>query len=291
MPETTEEDCVKKTLLIVTLTLLLAAPAGATVMLSRSSGMLKPFQVLAFVPLAYSQTAKSYDWTAGEYVPLADNAKTSSLDAGLLAGVGLPFRFEVCGFVPVAAKSKDTLTSSGIGDATAMIRWGVLQSKLLPVRATLIGAVNLPTAKEGASPSLGDRTMDVGVGLAANTIKLGIIAAHLRAAYWFNGEDANAVQAGNFLEYIVFVETPFRPSFSPYLGVTGVMAGKTQVNGIETDNTQKSQHSVTFGITSKPLSFLPLWVKPKASIPLTAVSEGGTVPDFGLGLDLWTALP
>jgi hypothetical protein len=275
----------------VTLALLAAAPAGATALLSRSSGMLKPFQALAFVPLAYSRTAKTYDWTAGDYVPLADNARTSSLDAGLLAGVGLPFRFEVCGFVPLAMKSKDTLNSSGIGDAMAMVRWGVLQSKLLPVRATLIGAVNLPTAKEGASPSLGDRTVDVGVGLAANTIKLGIVAAHLRAAYWFNGEDANAVQAGNFLEYIVFVETPFRPSFSPYLGVTGVMAGKTRVNGVETDNTQKSQHSVTFGITSKPVGFLPLWVKPKASIPLAGISEGGTLADFAVGLDLWTVLP
>lgn len=281
----------KKTVIVVTLGLLLAAPAGATVFLSRSSGMLKTFQVLAFVPLAYSQTAKTYDWTAGEYVSLADNARTSSLDAGLLAGVGLPFRFEVCGFVPVAMKSKDTLKSSGIGDAMAMVRWGVLQSKLLPVRATLIGAANLPTAKEGASPSLGDRTVDIGVGLAANTIKLGIIAAHLRAGYWFNGEDDNGVQAGDFLEYIVFVETPLRPSFSPYLGLSGVMAGKNKVNGVEVDNTQKSQHSVAFGITSKPLSFLPLWVKPKASIPLAGVSEGGALPDFALGLDLWTALP
>ncbi len=281
----------KRMLFVAALAALHAAPGSATVVTARGGAALKPFQVTAFVPVAYSRTAKFYDWSAGEYQPLDDTLRTGSFGADVIVGVGLPFRFELCGVLPVATKGKGDNTSSGVGDAMAMVRWGVLQTALLPVRVSLIGAVNLPTAQEGASPALGDRTVDAGLGFAANTVKLGLVAGHLRAGYWMNGKDANGKQAGNFLEYVGFVETPLRPAFAPYLGLAGVVAGRIRVNGVQTDNTERSQHSLIAGITSKPVGFLPLWLRPKASLPLAGLSEGGELPNFTVGLDFWTVLP
>jgi hypothetical protein len=49
------------------------------------------------------------------------------------------------------------------------------------------------------------------------------------------------------------------------------------------------QQSVGGGFTWNPAG--PLWLKPKVAVPLAAMSTGGSIPNFSVGLDLWAVIP
>jgi hypothetical protein len=268
---------------------LLVAGAQATMLLGRNGATLKPFQVFGWLNLGLNQWAKVYDWTAGEYVGLGtiDPRSNTLVDANFM--VGLPGKLELGFDAPLAAKKQGTYNSSGMGDVMVLARYGLVQTRQSPVKLAAVLGANLPTAQEGALPPLGDRTLDVGIGLSAVTTRLGPLAGHARAAYWLNGKTNDTTRLGNMIEYSLIADCYATPRIVPELALSGFMQNRTEVNGTAAANTEVSQHVVNVLVMTKPLPFLV--VRPKIALPLYGLSKGGFYPNVYLGLDIWATLP
>jgi hypothetical protein len=261
---------------------LLAMCAQATALIGRSGVVLKPLQLFGWVNAGYSRTVKAYDWESGEY-STAGVIPQDNLTAEVMASLGLPGKLDVAAMVPLAMKKKDTLQSSGIGDAMIIARYGVLQSSLLPIKAALMLGVNVPTATKDASPALGDRTFDIGAGLALNTSKLGPLVFQARGAYWYNGKPEGGARPGNTLEYLLDVDYYASAKVIPELALCGSMQAATDAAH------EVSQHTASLLVLFKPVPFLV--VRPKVSLPIASISKGGSLANFGAGLDFWVTVP
>lgn len=268
---------------------LVAAWAQATYLIGRSGTVVKPLQVFSWVNSAYSQTGKVYDWGSACYRPLAAGAKTATTSAEITAAVGLPGRFEFGATAPVLLKRQDRLDAFGLGDVMLHLRYGILQSKRLPVKlAATIGA-NLPTSPKDPLISLSDRTFDIGAGLAAVTSSFAKLVFHARAGYWLNGKSDDTTKVGNMLQYVVVGDYAATKWFTPELSVSGTVSSRKQVNGTEVANTESSIHSAGLLLMFKPAP--QLVVRPKVAVPLEFVSKGGRIAPFTAGLDVWMTVP
>ncbi len=265
----------------------LTAEVQATPLIIRTGAVNKPFQVLAWATLTYYQNNQLYDWNNSKF-----NKVDTSLDvlsADLLASVGLPFKIELGGVVPILSKKSGELSNSGIGDVLVIARYGFLQFPLLPVKGALSLGASLPTGDKDASPALGDGSTDFAAALAFNTTKLLFVVAHLRGAYWLNGKSNDTTKLGNMFEYMAGLDFPVIPKLTPQVALTGYGQDPKKVNGTPITNNELSRANLTFLLMYQPLPLLT--VRPKFSLPLKSMSKGDRIADYYLGLDIWATLP
>jgi hypothetical protein len=274
---------------IVVLVALLAGAGAATPFMYRTGTTLKLLQVNAWAGGFYWQTTKGYSWPDTEYQTLPESLRTTAVGAEVLAAVGLPFKLELGAVLPVSSRSKGTASATGIGDAMVTLRYGVLQLPVMPLKVAVGVGANLPTAPADANPSLGDRTTDFGLGLWANTMKLGIIVGHVRAGYWLNGKKDDTTKVGNMLEYLASVDLALPGKLTPQVAVGGYVQNETEVNGSPVARTALRYNAVSLLLLYRPLPMLV--IRPKAGFPVASLGQGGAIPDYTLGLDVWVTLP
>lgn len=272
---------------MVALLMLVASNAVATVMLTRGASTLKPLQFVGYVSANYSRTAQKYDTLQEKYVALPGGEQVNTLSADLILGFSPLKNLEVVAIAPVVSKSQGDKSALGLGDASLMLRYGLLGG-ILPVKLTLAAAMTMPTSAKDAVLKLGDRTTDIAIGAAAQTAKVGPLAVHARLGYWLRGK-ADGKQFGNMFEYVVFPDLAIGKNASIYPMLAGVLKADNVVSGVKEAASGAGQHSIGIGATWNPIG--PLWFKPKATMPLAMISSGGTIPNFGVGLDVWAAIP
>lgn len=276
---------------LTVMALVLAVMAGnamATYMLARGASVIKPLQFVGYVASGYSRTTQKYDTLQEKYVALPDSERTSTVSADVIVGLCPLSKLEVLAVAPVVSKSTGGKSALGLGDASLMLRYGLLGG-VLPVKVTLAAAVMMPTSAKDAIVKLGDRTLDVGLGASAQTAKIGPMVAHARLGYWINGKTNDTTKVGNLFEYVVFPDIALGKKASVFVTLSGVMAADNVVSGVKDALSGAGQHSVGGGFTWNPVG--PLWLKPKVAVPLAAMSKGGAIPNFTVGLDLWAVLP
>lgn len=265
----------------------LTADVQATPLIIRTGAVNKPFQVLAWATLTYYQNNQLYDWTNNRFNKF--DPSLNVLSADILASLGLPFKIELGGVVPIMDKKQGELHSSGIGDVLVVARYGFLQFPLLPVKGALSIGASLPTGDKDAAPALGDGSTDFAAALAFNTTKLLFLVGHLRGAYWLNGKTNDSTKLGNMFEYMAGLDFPVIPKLTPQVALTGYWQDQKRVNGTPVANSELSRTNLTFLLMYQPLPLLT--VRPKLSLPLKSISKGGGIADYYLGLDIWTTLP
>ncbi len=282
----------KETLIAAALFAVAASLAPATPLIGRGAGTLKPMQFIAELDLGYSQTAKSYDWTASEWKNITDDKKkTTTISGMLLAGLAPLKNWEVLLMVPLASKSQDTFSSMGVGDVELHTRYALIAGKLVPVKLTAVGALGLPTANKDAKPKIGDGKMAGALGLIATTKSFSKLVGHLRLAYWLNGKTNDTTKVGNMLEYVAKLDCDLTKSFQLWLSLAGTMQSKTEYNGRAKDETQQDRHNAQIGVVYKPIPMLSLSVRPKVALPLEFLCKGGAMPSYTAGLDFWVIAP
>ncbi len=275
---------------VVVMAIVLAAFAGnasATYMLARGASVIKPLQVVGYVAAGFSRTTQKYDTLQEKYVALPDSEQTSTLSADVIVGLCPLSKLEVLAVAPVVSKSQGDSSGFGLGDASLMLRYGLLGG-VLPVKVTLAAAIMMPTSAKDAFLKLGDRTLDVGLGASAQTAKIGPMVAHARLGYWINGK-ADETKVGNLFEYVVFPDFLIGKKGSVFATLSGTMKADDVVSGVKNALSGAGQHAVGGGFTWNPAG--PLWLKAKAAVPLAAMSTGGSIPNFSVGLDLWAVIP
>jgi len=280
----------RKSVVVVIVLAVLAGNAMATALIGRSATVNKLLQVFGWANLGYNQTALSYNWLDEKYETPAGFLPLKTTSCDLTAAVGLLGNVDLNVVAPLAMKQQDTASSTGLGDVMVYARWGVLQTSLLPVKAALILGANLPTADKNASPALGDRTTDIGVGASATTAGFSGFAVHARAAYWLNGKLPNTEKkVGNMVEYNVTLDYSITKMLIPELCVTGYSRAQTDSSGTPLAHSEVSQHMGNVLLIWKPIPMLV--IRPKVAFPLTFMSKGGTFANVYGGLDIWATLP
>ncbi|MBN2537874.1 transporter [candidate division WOR-3 bacterium] len=265
-----------------------ASSAFATPLIWRGAGMLKPLGFQAYVGTGYLQTAKKWVDSTESWVELGDASKTTTIKVFPAVMFAPVKNLEVGLHAPLFLKTKDTLSSMGLGDAWFKARYGILQGKLTPVKLTFTAAAVFPTAAEDANPSLGDRTLNFGFGLIGQTQSLAGFVGHLRLGYWLNGKKkAGEVEKaqGNMLEYVAKVDYNFTKKFQLWLSGVGTMQAEAE------GNAETNRHMLSLGAVWKPLPVVKLNVRPKVLVPLEALSKGGSINPWEAGLDFWVDLP
>jgi hypothetical protein len=278
---------------LTVMALVLAVMAGnamATYMLTRGASVIKPLQFVGYVASGFSRTTQKYVDSTEKYVALPDSERTSTVSADVIVGLCPLSKLEVLAVAPVVSKSRGSASQFGLGDASLMLRYGLLGG-VLPVKVTLAAAVMMPTSAKDLVLSLGDRTLDIGLGASAQTVKIGPMVAHARLGYWINGkmDDTAKTKVGNLFEYVVFPDFLIGKKASVFVTLSGTLKADDAVSGVKTALSGAGQHAVGGGFTWNPAG--PLWLKAKAAVPLAAMSKGGSVPNFAIGLDLWAVLP
>jgi len=284
-----------KRLTVMVLTLAVLAGTGmATSFLGRSSTMNKQNQFFGWTNFGYNQTATSYNWSSGKYETPDGFVPTKTISCDLTLAYGLANNFDIDAVFPLAMKQKDTFKSQGLGDLMVYARWGVLQDPDKPLKAALIFGANFPTTSKTADPALSDRTTDVAFGFSATTKKLGNFLAHIRAAYWYNGYLPDSVadsqtKVGDMFEYNLTFDYSVTKTITPELAFVGSMRDNTVWGATWVPHTQVSQHTANVLVIWKPISILT--IRPKVGLPLTPISEGGTLANWSGGLDVWVYVP
>jgi hypothetical protein len=282
----------KKLTVMVLALAVVAGSSFATPLIGRNGNIGKPFQVFGWANFGYNQTAISYNWLSEKYETPASFVGTTTASCDVTVGLGLPFNLELDVVAPLAMKQAGDAKSSGLGDVMVYARYGLLQTSLLPVKASLVLGANLPTADENASPALGDRTTDIGIGAAVITSKYFGFVGHARAGYWLNGKIPDTeveAKVGNMLEYMVVLDYSVSNTLTPELAVSGYSRAKTEIDGTPVPYTDVSQHVVNVLLMWKPISILV--IRPKVAFPLTFVSKGGSFANVYAGLDAWLTFP
>ncbi|MGB9742949.1 MAG: hypothetical protein ACPL0F_07350, partial [bacterium] len=265
---------------------LLCAELNGTPLIIRTGVVNKQFQVLGWVTASYSRSNKSYNWNTEKFEP--DTTSLDVFNADLMAALGLPQKLELSAALPVASKKSGATSSAGPGDLMVMLRYGLIQNSILPLRAALALGAYLPTGDKYAKPALGDGSTDFGIGLLLNTANIPFITGHLRGAYWFNGKSGE-VKYGNLLEYLAVLDLGVIPGLTPELAFSGYLQNRKQVSGTEVPNSELSRGFLSILLMWKPLPRLV--IRPKLAVPVKPMCKGGGLADFYPGLDIWVTLP
>lgn len=279
----------KKVILLSLVVAGLGQFSWATVLIGRSGSVLKPNSFFVWSNFGYNKWAKAYDWSAGKYVVPQNFLARTNLFCDLLVSYGLPGKFDVGGLIPIAYKTQGSYSSFGLGDMMLLARYGALSSPELPLKLALAAGVNVPTAGKNALPPLGDRTLDVGLGVSAHTTFASPFTGHGRLGYWWNGKADSVTQYGRMVEYALILDYAVSAELVPELAVSGLALGQTRVRGRPVANTEVQQHVVNLLLMWKPIG--QLVVRPKLAVPLEFLCKGSTLAAFYLGLDIWATIP
>jgi hypothetical protein len=290
----------RRSLILAAALAVAASSLQATPLIWRSAPTLKPLSFEAYLGMNYMQTAKSYDWTAGEWKALEDSKKTSVIKlfpAVLFCPVN---NLELGLLAPVFSKTKGENNSFGLTDVWIKARYRVLSGKVLPLQATLSAAAVLPAADETADPPLGDKSTDFALGLIVMSRKVANMTFHARGGYWLNGsytttteEVETTTEVGNMFEWLVKGVYVFNSRSNVWLTVAGThQAGaETTVGGVTTTGRPTERLTPWIGAVFKPLSVLKLAVRPKIGVPLEFGSRGGSLQPWEAAIDFWVTLP
>jgi hypothetical protein len=278
---------------LTVVTLVLAATAGsvmATSLLGRSATINKQYQFFGWTNFGYNQTAVSYNWASGKYEAPNGFVATQTVSCDLTLAFGLGSDFDIDVVAPLAMKQKDTLNSLGLGDLMVYARYGIVQDPEQPLKVALLLGANLPTASKTANPALGDRTTDFAFGLSMNTKKSGKFLGYIRAAYWFDGKVPDTeTKVGDMFEYVLCLDYSATKTLTPELALSGYIRDQTALGGTWVPKSEVSQHLASLLVWWKPTATLS--IRPKVSVPLTFISEGGSIANWYGGLDVWLSVP
>jgi len=290
----------KRGLIVAVLLVAAASSALATPLIWRPAPTLKPMSFEAYLGTNYMQTARTYDWTAGEWKDLADDKKTTVIKlfpAVLFCPVN---NLEVGVLAPVFSKTQGDNSSFGLTDLWVKARYRVLNSKLIPLQATLSAAAIIPAADQDAKPSLGDKSTDFGLGLILMSKKVANMTFHARAGYWLNGtytktdgEVESTVDVGDMFEWLLKVVYVFNSRSNVWLTVAGTSQSGTETTvGGETTTGKPTERLMPWvGAVFKPIPGVKLAIRPKVGLPLEFGSKGGSLQPWEAGLDFWVDLP
>lgn len=281
-----------KRLTVMVLALAVLAGTGmATSFLGRSATMNKQYQFFGWTNFGYNQTALSYNWTSGKYATPDGFVTTRTTSCDLTLAFGLSEKFDIDVVAPLAMKQKGDAKSAGLGDLMVYARYGVLRSSEDPMKVALLLGANFPTTDKKASPALSDRTTDVAFGFSLNTKKMGKFLGYVRGAYWFNGRlpDVDDTKVGDMFEYLLCGDYSVTKTFTPELALSGYIRDNTVLGGTWVPKSEVSQHLASVLLWWKPIPNLS--IRPKVSIPLTFMSQGGSMANWYAGLDIWVTLP
>lgn len=282
----------KKLTVMVLAVAVLTGSGMATSFLGRSSTMNKKYQFFGWTNFGYNQTASSYDWTSGKFETPDGFVSTKTVSCDLTLAFGLANNFDIDVVAPLAMKQKGDAKSTGLGDLMLYARYGIAQSSDQPLKVALLFGANLPTTSKNASPALSDRTTDLAFGFSMNTRKLGRFLGHIRAAYWFNGDlpgTAVATKVGDMFEYVLCGDYSVSNTVTPELALTGYIRDQNEFGGTWIPKSEGSQHLLGVLVIWKPISMLT--IRPKVSLPLKPISQGGALASVYGGLDVWVYVP
>jgi len=267
----------------------LVSGLGATPLIGRGAGTLKPLQFLGELDLGYAQTTKTYDWAANTWKDLDAKERTTTLSGTFLLGFAPIKRWELLLLAPIASKSQDTLSSFGVGDLEFHTRYALITGKLAPFFLTGVAGVAFPTADKTAKPKIGDGKFAGALGLIFQTRQIGPILGHLRAAYWLNGKTNDSTRVGNMFEYSAKCDYKLIKMLELWLSLAGTMQARNEINGVAKTNTEQDRHVVSAGAVIKPIPVL--FIRPRVGVPLEFISRGGAIAPFSLGLSFWVIVP
>ncbi|MEO0074645.1 MAG: hypothetical protein ABIK31_00850 [candidate division WOR-3 bacterium] len=273
----------KKSLVVMIFLAVVVNMLFATPLIWRGATTIKPKQFIVQSNFYYSQTTKSYDTTQNKWDTLTTKKQVSSLNADIMVGYAPIKNLELKVLVPVASKSKDTSSSFGIGDIWLKSRYALITKE--PLLFTLSGAVVLPTASKTANPPIDDRTVDIGLGIIAQTKTFGKLLGHLRFGYWLMGKTNDTTKVGDMFEYFVKLDYKISKTLTPFLTILGTQQAKTKINNQQSHGTDRNRTNLQVGTIYKASPIL--WIRPKISLPITSMCKGGSLAPYTIGLDFW----
>lgn len=234
--------------------------------------------------LSYCEIARSWNWTDEEWNDIPDASKTTVMGAHFMLGYAPIPKLELLAHVPLLKKDRDTLSSFGLQDVWAKVRYNFIGEKAKPF-ITGVAAVRIPAADEDANPGLDDRTLDIGAG-ALYFQKFNKILMHLRAAYWYNMKNDADVDVGDNIEVLVKPEYMFNKKVKVFLAFSFVETFQAKdSSGTSIDNTQKRRLTISPGLVAKPAKGLS--IRPKFIYPLEMVNQGGFNFPWKVCFDVW----
>ncbi len=234
--------------------------------------------------LSYSKIARSWSWTDEEWNDIPDASQTTVMGAHFMLGYAPIPKLELLAHVPLLKKDKDTLSSFGLQDVWAKVRYNFIGEKTKPF-ITGVAAVRIPAADEDASPGLDDRTLDIGAGLIYFQ-KFSNILLHMRAGYWYNGKTDSDTDVGDAVEVLFKPEYMFNKKVKVFMCLCFVETFQAKdSSGTSIDNTQKRRLTLTPGLVATPAPGLK--IRPKFIYPLEMVSQGGSNFPWKVGFDVW----
>ncbi len=243
------------------------------------------------VGLGYSKTDQRYNWNDEEWQSLPSESQTTSIPAHFMLGYTPVKNWEIMAHLPIMYKSTDTLSSFGLQDIWLKTRYNFVGGKTQHFLTGVVG-VRLPTASEDADILLDDRTVDFAVG-ALYMFTPKPVLVHVKAGYWLNGTKETTVadttvktDVGDMFEFIFKPEYVFNPKFKAFLNFTWLETFRNKdADGNEIVNSEKRRFNIIPGFVAQPTPGLK--VRPKLTIPVTAVCNGGSIYTWAIGLDIW----
>lgn len=274
-----------KTTMLMICTLIAAAHSGPLIW--RSAKTISAGKLIACGSFCYNETNQSYNWANEEWASLDDAQRVMTVGAHFMLGYAPVRNLELLAHVPVMMKSRDTLSSFGLQDLWLKARYNFVGGKGKPY-VTGVLAARLPTSSDDMDIALDDGTLDIGAGLIGMSPRLGAFTVHLRAAYWYNGERESgevSTDIGDDIEVVLKLDYAVSGKLCAFLNTEFVESMKSaDSDGVAIENTQKRRLTLTPGLTIA----LPHGVSltPKVSVPIAAVSHGGSIFPWQIALDV-----
>jgi hypothetical protein len=274
----------KKMVCLIFTFFLLANIASAGPLIWRSATTIPGRSAIFQMNLSYCEIARSWSWPAEEWNDLPDASKVTVMGAHFMLGYAPIPKLELLAHIPLLKKDRDTLSSFGLQDVWAKVRYNFIGKKAKPY-VTGVVAVRIPTAREDANPGLDDRTLDIGAGLLYFQ-EFNKILIHLRTGYFYNGKNDADIDVGDEVEVLFKPEYVFNKNVKVFLLFTLVETFKAKNDaGTSIDDTQKRRFTLTPGLVATPAPGLK--IRPKLIYPLEMLSQGGTNFPWKIGFDVW----
>jgi hypothetical protein len=274
----------KRMVCIIFTVFLLTNVVGASPLIWRSAQTIPGGSAIFQMNLSYAQIARSWSWTTEEWSDIPDASKTTVMGAHFMLGYAPIPKLELLAHVPLMKKDRDTLSSFGLQDVWAKVRYNLIGEKAKPY-ITGVVAVRIPTASEDANPALDDRTLDIGAGLLYFQ-QFNNILIHIRTGYFYNGKTDADIDVGDDVEVFFKPEYVFNKKVKVFLAFSLVETFKAKdAGGTSIDNTQKRRFTLTPGLVATPAPGLK--IRPKFVYPLEMVCQGGSNFAWQIGFDVW----
>ena len=274
----------KKMVCFIFVIFLMVNIASAGPLIWRSAKTIPGKAAIFQMNLSYCEIARQWSWTDEEWNEIPDASRTTVMGAHFMLGYAPIPKLELLAHVPIMSKERDTLSSFGLQDVWAKVRYNFIGEKAKPYITGVIG-VRIPAASEDANPALDDRTLDIGAGLLYFQ-EFNKILMHLRAGFFYNGKNDADIDVGDEVEILFKPEYVFSKQAKVFLAFGLVETFKAKDDaGTSIDNTQKRRVTLTPGLVVTPTPGLK--IRPKFIYPLEMLCQGGSNFAWKIGFDVW----